>query len=135
LFRLLPLMYLNLLVYLACFEIGFVMQCFVSSPIQIRWDTKLISAQALFGSGDSGRERPMSPSISTQAPHTPGFLRRPRTLYAQLALILVVGLAIAQAASFWLTVTERDQSMTNVMTGYVEREVTSSVALMACEPV
>lgn len=72
----------------------------------------------------------MSPSISTQALHTPGFLRWPRTLYAQLALILVVGLAIAQAASFWLTVTERDQSMTNVMTGYVEREVTSSVALL-----
>ncbi|RAS35587.1 ATP-binding protein [Paraburkholderia bryophila] len=72
----------------------------------------------------------MSPSISTQAPHTPGFLHWPRTLYAQLALILVVGLAIAQAASFWLTVAERDQSMTNVMTGYVEREVTSSVALL-----
>jgi signal transduction histidine kinase len=54
----------------------------------------------------------------------------PRTLFARLTLILVVGLALAQAASFWLTVTERDRSMTNVMTGYVEREVTSSVALL-----
>lgn len=54
----------------------------------------------------------------------------PRTLFARLALILLVGLALAQAAAFWLTMTERDQSMTNVMTGYVEREVASSVALL-----
>jgi signal transduction histidine kinase len=61
-------------------------------------------------------------------------LRWPRTLFARLALILLVGLALAQTMSFWLTVTERDQSMTNVMTGYIEREVTSSVALLDLLP-
>jgi signal transduction histidine kinase len=54
----------------------------------------------------------------------------PRTLFARLAVILFVGLALAQTLSFWLTMTERDQSMTNVMMGYIEREVTSSVALL-----
>ncbi|RDJ97613.1 ATP-binding protein [Paraburkholderia lacunae] len=57
-------------------------------------------------------------------------LHWPRTLFARLALILFAGLALAQALSFWLTMTERDQSMTNVMMGYIEREVASSVALL-----
>jgi signal transduction histidine kinase len=57
-------------------------------------------------------------------------LRGPRTLFARLALILFVGLALAQTLSFWLTMTERDQSMTNVMMGYIQREVASSVALL-----
>ncbi len=57
-------------------------------------------------------------------------LRWPRTLFARLALILVVGLAVTQALTLWLTVTERDQAMTKVMMGYIEREVTSSVALL-----
>ncbi|CAN0628386.1 two-component system, OmpR family, osmolarity sensor histidine kinase EnvZ [Burkholderia multivorans] len=56
--------------------------------------------------------------------------RWPRSLFARLALILCVGLALAQTLSFWLTITERDQAMTNVMMGYIEREVTSSVALL-----
>jgi signal transduction histidine kinase len=72
----------------------------------------------------------MSTSIHTPALHAPAFIRWPRTLFARLALILVVGIAVAQGMSFWLTMTERDRSMTNVMTGYVEREVTSSVALL-----
>ncbi|RQS60998.1 HAMP domain-containing protein [Burkholderia sp. Bp8963] len=54
----------------------------------------------------------------------------PRTLFARLALILCVGLALAQTLSFWLTVTERDQATTNMMMGYIEREVASSVALL-----
>jgi signal transduction histidine kinase len=54
----------------------------------------------------------------------------PRTLFARLALILFVGLALAQTMSVWLTLTERDQTMNNVMVGYIEREVTSSVALL-----
>jgi signal transduction histidine kinase len=58
------------------------------------------------------------------------WLRWPRTLFARLALIFFVGLALAQTLSFWLTVTERDQTMTNVMMGYIEREVSSSVALL-----
>ena len=35
----------------------------------------------------------------------------PRSLFARLALILCVGLALAQTLSFWLTVTERDQAI------------------------
>lgn len=66
------------------------------------------------------------------SPQSP--LSWPRTLFARLALILLVGLALAQTMSFWLTMTERDQSMTNVMTGYIEREVTSSVALLDLLP-
>jgi hypothetical protein len=54
----------------------------------------------------------------------------PRTLFARLALILFVSLALVQTLSVWLTRTERDQTMTNVMMGYIEREVTSSVALL-----
>ena len=65
-------------------------------------------------------------------PHA--LLHWPRTLFARLALILFVGLAVAQSMSFWLTMTERDQSMTNVMMGYIEREVVSSVALLDLLP-
>jgi signal transduction histidine kinase len=57
-------------------------------------------------------------------------LHWPRTLFARLTLILCIGIALAQTLSFWLTMTERDQTMTNVMAGYVEREVASSVALL-----
>jgi len=57
-------------------------------------------------------------------------LRWPRTLFARLALILCVGLVLAQTLSFWLTLTERDQATTNVMMGYIEREAASSVALL-----
>jgi signal transduction histidine kinase len=56
--------------------------------------------------------------------------RWPRTLFARLALILCVGLVLAQTLSFWLTMTERDQATTNLMMGYIEREVASSVALL-----
>jgi signal transduction histidine kinase len=64
----------------------------------------------------------------------PIWLRWPRTLFARLALILFVSLALSQMLSFWITLTERDQAMTNVMTGYIEREVTSSVALLDLLP-
>lgn len=57
-------------------------------------------------------------------------LRSPRTLFARLTVILCVGLALAQALSFWLTLTERDRATTNLMMGYIEREVASSVALL-----
>ncbi|SAK88012.1 integral membrane sensor signal transduction histidine kinase [Caballeronia calidae] len=66
--------------------------------------------------------------MSTLSSHS--LLHWPRTLFARLALILVVGLALAQTFSFLLTMRERDESMTNVMMGYVEREVASSVALL-----
>jgi len=54
----------------------------------------------------------------------------PRTLFTRLAVILFIGLALAQTLSFWLTMTERDRTMTHVMMGYIEREVVSSVALL-----
>jgi signal transduction histidine kinase len=57
-------------------------------------------------------------------------LHWPRTMFARLALILFVSLALVQTLSVWLTMTERDQNMNNVMMGYIEREVTSSVALL-----
>ncbi|MEF1435454.1 hypothetical protein QWU86_11565, partial [Neisseria gonorrhoeae] len=57
-------------------------------------------------------------------------LHWPRTLFMRLALILFVSLALVQTLSVWLTMTERDQTMANVMIGYIEREVTSSVALL-----
>jgi len=58
------------------------------------------------------------------------WLHWPRTLFTRLAVILFIGLALAQTLSFWLTMTERDRTMTNVMMGYIEREVVSSVALL-----
>ena len=57
-------------------------------------------------------------------------LRGPRTLFARLIVILCLGLALAQALSFWVTKMERDQATTNLMVGYIEREVASSVALL-----
>ncbi|MGV2292421.1 HAMP domain-containing sensor histidine kinase [Trinickia sp. YCB016] len=54
----------------------------------------------------------------------------PRTLFARLALILCVGLVLAQTMSFWLTVTERDAATEHMMMNYVDREVASSVALL-----
>ncbi|WP_103706799.1 ATP-binding protein [Paraburkholderia eburnea] len=57
-------------------------------------------------------------------------LRWPRTLFARLALILCIGLALAQTLSVWLTLTERDETTANMMMDYVEREVASSVALL-----
>jgi signal transduction histidine kinase len=57
-------------------------------------------------------------------------IRGPNTLFARLALILCVGLALAQTLSFWLTMTERNQATSTMMMGNIEREVASSVALL-----
>lgn len=54
----------------------------------------------------------------------------PRTLFARLALIFCIGLVMAQALSVWITMRERDQATVNMMMGYIEREVASSVALL-----
>lgn len=54
----------------------------------------------------------------------------PRSLFARVTLILCLGLAAAQGLSFWLTMMERDRVTLDIMTGYVEREVLSSVALL-----
>ncbi|VVD84439.1 ATPase [Pandoraea communis] len=57
-------------------------------------------------------------------------LHWPRSLFARLALILFVGLALVQALSFWLTMTERNRVTSNMMSVYIESEVASSVALL-----
>jgi signal transduction histidine kinase len=57
-------------------------------------------------------------------------LHWPRTLFARLALILCVGLALAQVLSFTLTMTERDDTTAHMMTDYISREVAISVALL-----
>ncbi|HTR07492.1 MAG TPA: ATP-binding protein [Paraburkholderia sp.] len=57
-------------------------------------------------------------------------LHWPRTLFARLALILCVGLALAQVFSFALTLAERDDATANMMTNYIAREVAISVALL-----
>ncbi|MEM5385953.1 ATP-binding protein [Paraburkholderia phymatum] len=65
--------------------------------------------------------------------HAVGRLRGlwpPRTLFVRLSLIFFAGLIAAQTLSFWLTMTERNESMTHVMVGYIGQEVTSSVALL-----
>ncbi|HEX8605016.1 MAG TPA: ATP-binding protein [Pseudoduganella sp.] len=54
----------------------------------------------------------------------------PRSLFARVTLILCLGLAAAQGLSAWLTMMERDRATLDIMTGYVEREVVSSVALL-----
>ncbi len=54
----------------------------------------------------------------------------PQTLFARLALILAIGIALAQGMSFWLTMTERDEATTTMMVSYIDREVTTSVALL-----
>jgi signal transduction histidine kinase len=57
-------------------------------------------------------------------------LHWPRTLFARLALILCVGLALAQVMSFTLTMAERDDATATMMTDYISREVAISVALL-----
>lgn len=59
-----------------------------------------------------------------------GLLRWPRTLFARLALILCVGLILAQMLSFWLTMTERNQAVTDMMMGNIQRDVATSVVLL-----
>jgi len=54
----------------------------------------------------------------------------PQSLVARVVLILVVALACSQTLAFWLTRMERDKATTDIMMGYIEREVVSSVALL-----
>ncbi len=61
-------------------------------------------------------------------------LHWPRSLFARLALLLCLGVAVAQGLSFWLTMRERNEATTNMMMGYIEREVTTSVALLDALP-
>ena len=66
----------------------------------------------------------------------PRVVRRlwPDSLFARLALILCAGMATALSMSSALTFAERDQATARLMTGYIEREVASSVALLDLLP-
>ncbi|CDY74948.1 sensor histidine kinase [Caballeronia glathei] len=57
-------------------------------------------------------------------------LHWPRTLFARLTLILFCGLLLSQTLSATLTLQERDDATFTMMTGYIEREVAASVALL-----
>lgn len=57
-------------------------------------------------------------------------LRWPRTLFARLALILSLGLALAHALSYALIMSERREATVGLMLGYLEQDVASSVALL-----
>jgi signal transduction histidine kinase len=54
----------------------------------------------------------------------------PRTLFTRLTLILFFGLVLAHALSFWVIVRERAEATTDMMLGYLEKDVASSVALL-----
>lgn len=54
----------------------------------------------------------------------------PRTLFVRLSLLFVGGLLVSQYLSFWVTMTERNEATTNLMVGYIGREVATSVALL-----
>ena len=67
---------------------------------------------------------------------TPAALRWwPQTLFARLTVILVVGLVLAHALSFYLVVYERSQASSTMMLGYLEQDIASSVALLERLPV
>ena len=54
----------------------------------------------------------------------------PRSLFARLSMIVIVGMLLAQTLSFAITVMERNQATNKLMMGYIEREVAASVALL-----
>src|SRR5687768_6948738 len=57
-------------------------------------------------------------------------LRWPRTLFMRLTLILFAGITLAHAFSYVLIMRERQEAAFGLMMGYLERDVTSSVALL-----
>ena len=58
------------------------------------------------------------------------WLRWPRTLFMRLMLILLAGLAVAQALSYVLVMSERREATVGLMLNFMEQDVASSVALL-----
>lgn len=58
----------------------------------------------------------------------------PRTLFARLMVVLLVGLALAQGLSFSLVLRERSEAADTLMLGNLERDVASSVAMLDMMP-
>jgi len=86
------------------------------------------SAQLLKGGG--------WPCVSKQ--HGGPRLRRnwwPRTLFVRITLILCIGLTLAFALSYAIIIHERAGATTDLMLGYMEQDVASSVALLDRLPV
>lgn len=54
----------------------------------------------------------------------------PRTLFARVTLILVIGLAIAELLAFVATQHERGQALRSLMLSSMERDIASSVAIL-----
>ncbi|CAG9168908.1 HAMP domain-containing sensor histidine kinase [Cupriavidus respiraculi] len=72
----------------------------------------------------------MNAPMSVAAAPAPAWSAWPRTLFARLMVILLIGLAAAQGLSFSLVVMERRQAENTVMLGNLERDVASSVAIL-----
>lgn len=58
----------------------------------------------------------------------------PQSLLGRVALVLFLGLAAAQALSFWLVVAERGMAMRGMMLNYLARDVANAVALLDVTP-
>ncbi len=84
------------------------------------------------GSINEPMSTPASPSLNAADSSTAGRLRRlvPRSLFARVTLIIVVGLAIAQLLTFAAIRYERDMAMRELMMTGIERDIASSVAIL-----
>jgi signal transduction histidine kinase len=86
------------------------------------------------GSINEAMSTPASPVVVVNPPAagTAGSLRRlvPRSLFARVTLIIVVGLAIAQLLTFAAIRYERDMAMRELMMTGIERDIASSVAIL-----
>lgn len=71
-------------------------------------------------------------SLGPQAPDRPAWRRLPvpRSLFARVTLIIVIGLAIAQLLTFAAIRYERDMALRELMMIGIERDIASSVAIL-----
>lgn len=70
-------------------------------------------------------------STSAPLPSLPALQRLvPRSLFAQVTLLIVIGLAVAQALTFTAIRYERGEAMKDLMMTGIERDIASSVAIL-----
>lgn len=84
------------------------------------------------GSINGAMSTPASPVAVNNPVGTASSLRRlvPRSLFARVTLIIVVGLAIAQLLTFAAIRYERDMAMRELMMTGIERDIASSVSIL-----
>lgn len=84
------------------------------------------------GSINGAMSTPASPVAVNNPVGTASSLRRlvPRSLFARVTLIIVVGLAIAQLLTFAAIRYERDMAMRELMMIGIERDIASSVSIL-----